>query len=551
MAQLNLAASKYSREKSAFVDAAGFLRRAHEMLDPETKWVDHHNLAFEVAESLAKVELIIGNFDASTTILGDALVHCKLLDEKVVLLLVEVEARIASSDIDATIAAVNRTLNILGVKVPPKISVRHVLFKLFKVTQAMRSKTDREILSMPAVCDVLQKAAVRLLFNGSCHCGQKSATKELMFYALLAVELTLSHGLSPFSPPALAMYATLHVAMGNHAQAYRIGNLALAILQKVRSKEVSCATIVLCEGLASHWREPIETLGPSFDRAVEDGFEVGDVMHAIYSCFNSVSQRCFIGENLATVEDFQRPAYRRAHEFGHSSLLHWVSPVFQFVLNLRMRPSSWSDLLALNGEMINETEYLEFAREANNTSFLWIFWLHKLQLAYHFGFLELAASAVKEVAAVDDTSTGSHFNVYQWYFFASSVGYELHRSTGERCHLKSARKYHKAMEKLKLSPNCQPLLCFLEAHNLASKRRSRPDDVTVSYNRAISTMAERKWLHMEGLANERLAFYLADVGEFDQARPHFNRAMWMYSDDWGSVAKHDWLKEASVQAMAG
>jgi hypothetical protein len=120
-------------------------------------------------------------------------------------------------------------------------------------------------------------------------------------------------------------------------------------------------------GLASHWREPIEMLGPSFDRAVEDGFEVGDVMHAIYSCFNSVSQRCFIGENLATVEDFQRPTYRRAREFGHSSLLHWVSPVFQFVLNLRMRPSSWSDLLALNGEMINETEYLKFARGANST----------------------------------------------------------------------------------------------------------------------------------------------------------------------------------------
>ncbi|KAI2505962.1 PhoQ sensor [Fragilaria crotonensis] len=430
MAQLNLAASKYSREKSAFVDAANFLRRAHEILDPDTKWVDHHDLAFEVAESLAKVELIVGNFDASTTILEDALMHCKLLDEKVILLLVEVEARMAASDIDATIATVNRTLNILGVKVPPKISVRHVLLKLLKVTQVMKKKTDNEILSMHAVHDVLQMAAVRLLFYGSTYCGQKSATKELTFYALLAVELTLSRGLAPCSPPALAMYATLHVAMGNHAQAYRIGNLALAILEKVRNKEVSSATIVLCKSLASHWREQIERLGPSFDQAVEDAFDVGDVVYAIFSSSNSVSQRCFIGENLSTVEAFLRPAYRRSCEFGHQSLLHWVSPVFQFVLNLRMHPLSWSDLLALNGEMINETEYLEFAREAKNTSYLWIFWLHKLQLAYHFGYLDLAASAVKEVAAVADTSSNSHFNVYQWYFLASSVGYELHRSTG-------------------------------------------------------------------------------------------------------------------------
>jgi predicted ATPase len=551
MAKLNLAASKYSREKSAFVDAAGFLRRANEMLDPDTKWVDHHDLAFEVAESLSKVELIIGNFDASTIILEDAFEHCKFLDEKVVLLLIEVEARMAASDIDSTIAAVNRTLNILGVNVPSKISTRHVMFKLFKVTQVMRHKTNRDILSMPAVRDVLQKAAVRLLFYGSCYCGQKSATKELTFYTLLAVELSLLHGLAPCSPPALAMYATLHVAMGNHAQAYRIGNLALAILEQVKCKEVSSATIVLCMGLASHWREPIEMLGPSFDRAVEDGFDVGDVVYAIFSCSNSVSQRCFIGENLETVEAFQRPAYQRSCEFGHPSLLHWVSPIIQFVLNLRMHPSSWRDVLALNGEMINETEYLEFAREANNTSYLWIFWLHKLQLAYHFGFLEEAASAVKEVAAVADTSSRSHFNVYQWYFLASSVGYELHRSTGEYCQLKSARKYHKAMEKLKLSPNCEPFLSFLNAHNLASKRRSRPDDVTGAYIRAISVMAERKWPHMEGLANERLAFYLTGVGKFDQAIPYFNRAIRLYHDKWGSVAKYEWLKEASVRAMPG
>ncbi|KAI2505961.1 PhoQ sensor [Fragilaria crotonensis] len=521
------------------------------MLDPEAKWVDHHDLAFEVAASLAKVELIVGNFDASTTILEDALMHCNLPNDKVVLLLVQVEARMAASDIASTIATVNRTLNILGVKVPSKISISHVLFKLFKVTQAMRNTTDREILLKTAVRDDLQMAAVRLLFCGSCYCGQKSATKELTFYVLVAVELTLSHGLSPFSPPVLAMYATLNVAMGNHAHAYRIGKLALAILGKVRSKEVSCATTVLCNCFASHWREPIEMLGPSFDRAIEDGFNVGDVVYAVISCFNSVSQRCFIGENLAAVEAVLRPAYRRSCEFGHQSLLHWVSPVFQFVLNLRMHPSAWSDLLVLNGEMIDETEYLEYAREANNTSLLWIFWVHKLQLAYHFGYLDMAASAAKEVAAVADTSSRSHNNMYQWYFFASSVGYELYRITGDRCHSKSARKYHKALATLKLSPNGKPFLSFLEAHKLAAKRSSRPDDVIVAYKRAISAMAERSWLHMEGLANERLAFYLAGVGMFDQARPCFDRAMWLYSDDWGSIAKYEWLKGARVQAMSG
>ena len=54
---------------------------------------------------------------------------------------------------------------------------------------------------------------------------------------------------------------------------------------------------------------------------------------------------------------------------------------------------------------------------------------------------------------------------------------------------------------------------------------------------------------MEGLASERLAFYLAGVGKFDQASRYFSRAMRVYKDNWGSVAKYEWLKVASVQAM--
>ena len=51
--------------------------------------------------------------------------------------------------LDTAIASVNRTLNRLGVKVPSKVSIRHAVIKLFKVMMPMRSKTDRESLSMP------------------------------------------------------------------------------------------------------------------------------------------------------------------------------------------------------------------------------------------------------------------------------------------------------------------------------------------------------------------------------------------------------------------
>ena len=113
----------------------------------------------------------------------------------------------------------------------------------------------------------------------------------------------------------------------------------------------------------------------------------------------------------------------------------------------------------------------------------------------------------------------------------------------------TARRYHKALMKLKLSPNSAPFLTFLVAEEMASKRKSNPFDVANAYVQAISTMAERKWVHMEGLANERLGFYHAAQGRQDDAKICFARAMILYRDGWGSPAKYEWLKEMSVMAL--
>ena len=291
-------------------------------------------------------------------------------------------------------------------------------------------------------------------------------------YSLQAVELTFSQGLSPFSPPSLSMYATLHVTMGNHANAYRIGNLAMATLDRVQCKEVFGSTLTQCKALASHWRDPIESLGPSFGQAMEHSFELGDLGYALFSCSNSMWQRLYTGENLESVETFQRLAYRRAFQFGNNPLmLHWITPLLQFVINLRRETSSSVDLVALDGEMVTESEYIKDALDTNNTGCQKIFWTCKLLLAYHFDFLEEAAFAVKKLAALDDPLARSYFILYQWYFLASSVGYELHRSTGHRRHLRSARKYHKDLEKLKESPNSAPFLSFLEAQEVEWHRK--------------------------------------------------------------------------------
>ena len=208
----------------------------------------------------------------------------------------------------------------------------------------------------------------------------------------------------------------------------------------------------------------------------------------------------------------------------------------------------WIDLIALNGDVIIEDEFTTFALKANNCALLWQFWLLKLNLAYHFGFYQIAESYAAKVATFGK-SCHSHFGVYLWYFLVSSVGFELFCRTGRRSHLRSARRHRKALTKLEGSPNSVPFLHLLTAQEMASRRKSNACDNVNAYMQAISTMAEAKWVHMEGLANEQLAFYLSGIGRRGEAKAFFASAMQLYRDGWGSAAKYEWLQEMSALAL--
>ena len=549
MARLNLEASKYSRDKSAFIDAAGFLRVGLKLLDTETKWSHEFDLAFEMTESLAKMELVIGDFEACKKTTREALLRAKSVDKKLNLLLVDMEVRKAANKIDESITSANGALNVLGIKVPSKLSLRHVVMKLFKVKGMLRKKTDADILALPPMQDLWMVTAVRLLFNVSVSCSVKNAENETAYYALLATELTLKRGLSPYSAPALAMYSTVEVVLGNYDTGYRFGKLALTMMEQIQCNDAESATIVLSKSITSHWKEPLNELVESFDRAMNVGLETGDVVFGVFALSTCLKSRCFIGENLATLETYQRANYQRAFDIGQESMLQWSVPAMQYVLNLQSHASSWRDLIKMSGEVMNEFEYIRLAVEANNVLHLFTVWFFKMQLAYHFGYYKMAYNLLQDLTA-NGKGVIAHFDMPLWYFLGASTNYELYRSNGQRVHLKAARKYHNAIKRVKFSPNCTPFLTFLDAEELAANRKSKTSDVVFKYDQAISAMAELNWSNWEGLANERVGFHLVRADNFDQAKLYFDRAMELYRYEWGAIAKYEWLREKSEEALS-
>jgi predicted ATPase len=526
------------------------LRRGLQLIDGESKWKEHFDLAFELMGLLAKTELIVGNFDECKAVTRDALLRSKSVHQQLNLLLINMEVRMAENDVDQSIAVANESLNILGVKVPSRISMLHVVLKLLKVKRLLGRKSDKRILALPLIKNQLMASAIMLLFNASAYFAMKNAENEAPFYSLLAVELTLRYGLSPYSAPAFAMCGMIEVFLGNHMRGYRFGKLALAMLEQMECKEVECATLIISTSLSSHFQDPINGLIGSFDHAMDAGLESGDVVWGIYSLSVCSESRCMIGQNLAAVEEFQRERYLRAAQFGQEALLRWSEPSMQYVLNLQCCSCNWRDLLTLSGGIMDEDEYIKFGVDANNELILWTVWFFKMQLAYHFGVYHVAERYLPDLDRTGDTAQ-ANFSVPLWYYLAASIHYELyHRFPSEkRSHLKAARKYHKAVKRLSFSPNSTPFLTLLAAEEMSARGKAKPDEVVAAYDRAIGAMAATGWTNMKGLANERVGFYMVRVGDLDRASSYFDRAMYLYRHEWGALAKYEWLLEKSEQLL--
>jgi hypothetical protein len=301
-----------------------------------------------------------------------------------------------------------------------------------------------------------------------------------------------------------------------------------------------------------HWKDPLHNLVALLDRGLESALNIGDYAPGSFCLANRLVINIYEGSNLPDLEEALRYDIDRIYGGGlKDPRTAWVQPPIQYVLNMQQRPELWRDLTILTGEMMNESAFVDHAVEGKHAVLLSLLWMMKLQLAYYFGFYSDAHACLGELVAVGKANR-FHFNFLFLQFFGGLTHLELYRTTGKRIHRAAARRHINVLKRIESQgcPNTSSLLCLLAAEEVACTSNSRHRshgkvDAVVLYQRAIDTMANVEWVHLEGLANERLAFYLARHDRQDEAREHFRRAMILYRDKWGSLAKYEWLHSQS------
>eukprot|EP00547_Thalassionema_nitzschioides_P012566 CAMPEP_0194262360 /NCGR_PEP_ID=MMETSP0158-20130606/46501_1 /TAXON_ID=33649 /ORGANISM="Thalassionema nitzschioides, Strain L26-B" /LENGTH=1111 /DNA_ID=CAMNT_0039002515 /DNA_START=121 /DNA_END=3456 /DNA_ORIENTATION=+ len=358
LAKTNLQASKYCECRYAFLNAADFLRTGVTLLgDGEQKWLTDFDLAFELTESLAKMELILGNMDACINANRIILQRAKSEKAKVNALSLEIEIRTASSAFGDNVPVGKKVLRQLGINVPPNLTPFHLISKLRRVRKLIDSKKDEEILSLHRIDPDLPDLNKVMLLT-SAHFFQKKKFLWVLYATLLAMEYTITNGFSSWGANTLCYYGVCEtIVMRNPQRGYRLGRLALQLNVDIPFQDAGVVNNVTLMLMSWH-KERIYPKDLCFNpEHLNEGLENGNFpMAVILGCF-SFYTRFWTGEHLLSLELSIRDIYERLSELGQKGLLKRPQPLFQLILIMLMswhKERIYPKDLCFNPEHLNE-----------------------------------------------------------------------------------------------------------------------------------------------------------------------------------------------------
>ena len=279
-------------------------------------------------------------------------------------------------------------------------------------------------------------------------------------------------------------------------------------------------------------------------------YQFADTLHfeATYCTSQAYMIEYQLGRNLSSLAESLKLFYSRVVDLGQRVMALILQPVLQSILNQLSVPNDWNDIAIFTGEVMDESEYMQEPEVINNPVGMATVFLLKANLAEKFGSLRLAETCLDKVGRIGESVRFSHGAV-PWYQVAGITHYRLFAATGKRRHLKTARSFKKRLVRIDAigCPNASTAVALLDAYEATLRESSDNHDSAMlkTFTTCLSIVAQGGRLNEEASLNEIAFFACAKRNMMTDANMYLERALQIYKEDWGSVAKYAWLKETS------
>ena len=549
--QLNYGASQMALQKSALVGAVKYVRSAISLLE-EDSWTNHYNVCLSLYSLAAKLEHSTGNYVRSSIFIREIHDNGRSVVDRLPAFFAEIDVLGSRGDLQAALHLGLAVLSRLGVRIPERPNVIHVLRELMRSSRLMKKCKRTGFVNLPTMKDPIKKAAMEVLASMWLYSFMLGSKFEKMFavVGLRMASMSCQYGLSEHAPYALVAFASIENTLGKFEAAYETAKIGVQLLDTIDGAyDLASRTWLPAFSIIVPWAgQPLEDARSNFLRSYHVGVSLGDLEFAYLSGICNVGSSYFIGDSPLDVLKADLERYIMEMEEFQVNIPKWIAlsmwePLRALVGKYGEDEAHTVDITLLNEMKAEQNENVLLTRGTNQVA-------ANLVMS-SIGRSESLEEDRKLVHMIESNlaAVHNHFSVIYSAFVLAIACFDLVSNTNLKQYRKKGRKLARRMEGWhKKGAVCAgPLALFLKAEcardSMLKKGKamssSEASAVEKAYLDAVKASQERGsiCIYVEALSYERLA----ELMDEKETTVYLAKATETYSR-WGAQAKVDRLR---------
>ncbi|MBP0031506.1 ATP-binding protein, partial [Roseofilum sp. Guam] len=532
LARLNLQAARKAKSATAYGAAANYCTVARQLL-PSDSWQSNYRITREIFVESLEAEYLNTNFEAVDPLAAVILQQtCHLLD-RIEVYEIKIRTCIGQGNQHTALEIGLEVLELLNISLledPPSGEI-----------------AIAKLMNAPEMSDPEQLAALHIMTGiiTSAWAVSPVCFRRIVF---TMVDLSLKGGNCASSAFGYAWYgALLCETLGEIDRGYEFGQLAVALLDRLKAKELHAKVLNIYATHIGFWRSHVRESRQFHLDGLQSGLATGDFEFASYNAAEYAQYLFLMGLPLDHVRKECQEKLAIIQHLKQDFHTEYLSPWLQAILNLL---GESEDPTTLTGEIYQEGDHLKVSIAQEQLTLVFILSFLKSFLSYLFGDYKSAIENGKIARAHNAGVTGSLF-IPTEMFYSSLASTTALNSMEVSQKEKERQEIEECVEKLKhwakYAPHNYQHKCDLIEAELA--RQDNHFMVAMElYDRAITGAKANEYLQEEALANELAAQFYLDWGKEKIAQLYITNAYYCYAR-WGAKAKTNRLREKYPQLL--
>ncbi len=535
--QLYLNAGLRARNSAAYDNAYSYLKNAVTLLG-NNSWNEDYEITLNLYSKISDVSFLQGNTEEMEKYVEIIFSNARSVVDKSEAYITKILAYNSKHRLREVVDIGVKAISELGIKLPKKPGLQHVLIELGRMKRVMIGKKVEGLIDLPEMTDKKIIAAHKIMMA----IGSAAMFVEPGLLPILAIRgtyLSVKYGRTDNSDFNYTGYGMILCgALKSYDEGYKFGKLGLAVAEKFKSGSHKVKPTNLYYTSVAHFKDAYTNSIDNLRKNYRRGMEVGDLEYAFYSLNNYCFFKYFCGHNLEEVL-YELQTAKTAIENAEHNLT--LSHIRSYVAAVEKLVDPDAPLTGdLTTDWYNETEIIKEFSEKNDLSVLFISHFNKVKIAYLGGHI---SNAIKNIEIADKNVEGGiaqpNTNVLELYKALSFA--QSYRTTGNKKHLSKAKKAVKLLKTLDKHAHVNFGGKLELALGELERAQGNEGKAIAHFENAISFAKQEKIINEEALANELIGSIYFDKKQITAAKAYLNKAYRLY-DSWGANAKLTSLK---------